>query len=215
VRTVADMASDAAAADVGAAPSRRRGEGPRRRDAARNVDAILDAAQALFRSEPDASMTRIAQAAGLGRVTVYGHFESREHLVEALLVRATGEAERIIADAGLDQGSATEALIRLVRVSWRTLDQHRGVHAVAVRSLPPELLRRHHGGVLHQVDQLIARGQAAGEVRDDLPRDWLVSVVYALLHNAADEVDAGRLDPAAAGDVVVATLTRGLLRRVG
>jgi len=204
------MAHDAPAAAAGAAPSHRRGEGPRRRDAARNVGAILDAAQALFRRDPDASMTEIAKAAGLGRVTVYGHFESREHLVEALLVRATGEAERIVADAELDRGPATEALVRLVRTSWRTLDQHRGVHAVAQRSLPPEQLRRHHRGVLDHVDRLVARGQASGELRDDLPRDWLVSVAYALLHNAADEVDAGRLDADAAGDVLVATLTSAL-----
>lgn len=194
------------------APSRRRGEGPRRRDAERNVGAILDAAQDLFRNDPDASMTEIAKAAGLGRVTVYGHFESREHLVEALLARATGEAERIVADADLAGGSATDALVRLVRTSWHVIDRHRGVHAVATRSLAPERLRRQHGGILDHVDQLVGRGQATGELRDDLPRDWLVSVVYALLHNAADEVDAGRLEAAEAGDVLVATLTRALTR---
>jgi len=210
---VSGMAHDAPATAASAARSRRhprRGQGPRRRDAERNVNAILDAAQDLFRKDPDASMTEIAKAAGLGRVTVYGHFESREHLVEALLARATGEAERIVADADLARGSATDALIRLIRTSWRVLDQHRGVHAVAMRSLAPEQLRRHHGGVLDHVDRLVARGQATGELRDDLPRDWLVSVAYALLHNAADEVDAGRLDAADAGDVLVATLTRAL-----
>lgn len=204
------MAHDAPAVDAGAAPSHRRGQGPRRRDAERNVAAVLDAAQALFRRDPEASMTEIARAAGLGRVTVYGHFESREHLVEALLARATAEAEDIVAAAEPDRGPATEALVRLIRTSWPVLDQHRGVHAAAQRSLAPELLRRHHGGVLDHVDRLVARGQATGELRDDLPREWLVSVAYALLHNAADEVDAGRLEPAAAGDVLVATLVSAL-----
>jgi AcrR family transcriptional regulator len=196
-----------AAADVGA---RRRGEGQRRSDAERNVTAILDAAQELFRTGADASMTDIARVAGMGRVTLYGHFESREHLVEALLARATAEAERIVADADVDSGSATEALARLVRGSWRTLDQHRGLHAAAARTLPPERLRQHHGGVLRHLGGLVRRGQDAGEFRADLPLDWLVSVVYAVMHNAADEVDAGRLPPETAADVLVVTLT-GLL----
>jgi AcrR family transcriptional regulator len=192
------------AGDVGV---RRRGEGQRRSDAERNVAAILDAAQELFRTAPEASMTDIARAAGIGRVTLYGHFESREHLVEALLARATAEAERIVADADVDSGAATEALARLVRGSWRTLDQHRGLHAAAARSLPPERLRQHHGGVLRRVQGLVRRGQEADEFRTDLPLDWLVSVVYAVMHNAADEVDAGRLPPEQAADVLVTTLT--------
>ena len=174
------------------------------------MTAILDAAQELFRTGADASMTDIARAAGMGRVTLYGHFESREHLVEALLARATAATERIIADADVDSGTATEALARLVRGSWRTLDQHRGLHAAAARSLPPERLRQHHGGVLRHLEDLVRRGQDAGEFRADLPVDWLVSVVYAVMHNAADEVDAGRLPPEEAADVLVATLT-GLL----
>jgi AcrR family transcriptional regulator len=188
----------------------RRGEGSRRSDAERNVEAILDAASSLFRTRVDASMTEIAKAAGLGRVTVYGHFESREHLVEALLARATSEAERIVAAGELDRGSAPEALARLVRTSWRTLDRHRGLHAVAARTLPPERLRQHHLGVLQHLDGLVERGQEAGDFRADLPRDWLVSVVYAVMHNAADEVDAGRLAADDAADALVATLTGAL-----
>jgi TetR/AcrR family transcriptional regulator, mexCD-oprJ operon repressor len=188
----------------------RGGAGPRRSDAERNVAAILEAAASLFRTGADASMTEIAKAAGLGRVTVYGHFESREHLVEALLARATSETERIVVAGELDRGPAPEALARLLRTSWRTLDQHRGLHAVATRSVPPERLRQHHVGVLQHLDRLIERGQEAGDFRSDLPRDWLVSVVYAVMHNAADEVDAGRLAADDAADVLVATLTSAL-----
>jgi AcrR family transcriptional regulator len=193
------------------APPRRRGEGHRRSDAERNVAAILDAAASLFRTGADASMTEIAKAAGLGRVTVYGHFESREHPVEALLARATSEVEGILAAVELDRGPAPEALARLLRTSWRKLDQHRGLHAVAARSLPPERLRQHHVRVLALVDRLIERGQEAGDFRADLPRDWLVSVVYAVMHNAADEVDAGRLPADAAAEVLVTTLTSTLI----
>ena len=48
-----------------------------RADARRNIELILDAAEACLTRNPDASMSDIAAEAGLGRVTIYGHFTSR------------------------------------------------------------------------------------------------------------------------------------------
>ena len=50
---------------------------PQRADARRNVAAILDAAVLCLTRNPDASIADIAEAAGVGRVTVYGHFKTR------------------------------------------------------------------------------------------------------------------------------------------
>lgn len=45
----------------------------------------------------------------------------------------------------------------------------------------------------------------------DLPRDWLVTTCYALIHVAADDVDADKLITAKAPDVLVATVLSALL----
>ncbi|MFE2327640.1 hypothetical protein ACFXD5_27610 [Streptomyces sp. NPDC059385] len=50
------------------------------------------------------------------------------------------------------------------------------------------------------------RGQEAGEVRSDLSADWLVTVVCSLVHAAAAEVQAGRLDAAEAPDLLTTTV---------
>jgi AcrR family transcriptional regulator len=47
-----------------------------RADARRNVEAILDAAQHCLSHDPQATIAHIAHAAGVGRVTLYGHFKS-------------------------------------------------------------------------------------------------------------------------------------------
>jgi TetR/AcrR family transcriptional regulator, mexCD-oprJ operon repressor len=57
---------------------------------------------------------------------------------------------------------------------------------------------------------LITRGQRAGDIRTDLPRDWLVTTYYSLLHAAADDVSAGRLKSARAGEIVAKTITSAL-----
>lgn len=187
----------------------RTGARRRRSDAERSIAAIVDAAIDGFSRRPDVSMSEIATAAGVGRVTLYAHFPSREALIEAATERVLAEASVSLAAADLDRGPAVDALGRMVRTSWSVLDRYRGI-LEAERGLTPSALRRHHSDVLERMDRLIARGQAESVFRTDLPRGWLVAVCYSLFHAAAHEVDEGRLEPSGATEVLVATLRDAL-----
>ena len=52
-----------------------------RADARANRDRILDVARAALAADPDASLSSVAKAAGVGQGTLYRHFPSREALV--------------------------------------------------------------------------------------------------------------------------------------
>ncbi len=188
--------------------STRTGTEPERRraDAERSITAIRDAALTCFASDPDVSMAAIARAAGVGRVTLYAHFPSREALLDAVLEHAVATAEAALDGEHLDGTPACEALVHLVRSSWKVLDQHRRLMDAYTRHLGPVRLRAGHTHVLEQGERLIARGQDEGAFRTDLPRGWLVTVVYSLMHAAAEEVNAQRLSSAQAADVLEATL---------
>jgi TetR/AcrR family transcriptional repressor of mexCD-oprJ operon len=180
---------------------------PRRRaDAERNIAAILDAALACFSRNADASVGDVARAAGVGRVTLYRHFPSREALLDAVLAHAISRADAALEAVAVDDGPAPEALSRLIHSSWRIVDHHRSLLAAAQRDLPPTRIRHHHDQAMARVERLIARGQDEGDFRTDLPRPWLVATFYSVLHSAAEEVDAGRLDPTQAPEILTATL---------
>ena len=60
---------------------------PHRVDAARNFDAILAAARALFAEQgTDVLLADVAKRAGVGAATLYRHFPTREDLAEAVYV---------------------------------------------------------------------------------------------------------------------------------
>ena len=61
-----------------------------RRDAVRNRQAVIDAAAALLPADPDAGMQEIADAAAVGRSTVYRHFANREELFDAVAADVIG-----------------------------------------------------------------------------------------------------------------------------
>ncbi|WP_433249728.1 TetR/AcrR family transcriptional regulator [Streptosporangium sp. CA-135522] len=189
---------------------------PRRRaDAERNMAAIVEAAQLCFRANPDVTMADIARTTGVGRVTLYAHFPSREVLLKAVVVRAIAEADVALADAIGSDDPADQAMARLIRSSWRTLDRFGSLSAAATRHLDPDWLRDRHDKPMRRAELLITRGQEEGVFRGDLPRHWLVTAVYSLLHAAAVEVDAGRLETADAGRVLEATVLSALTHTPG
>jgi TetR/AcrR family transcriptional regulator, mexCD-oprJ operon repressor len=185
-----------------------RGAGTRRRraDAERSIEAILDATLECIQNDGDLNMTAIARTAGVSRVTLYAHFPTRAALLEGALHRALQQLTEVLPNTALDEVPAPEALTQLLGSSWRVLARQRNLHAAASAALSPAQLRTHHEPVLGSVDTLVLRGQAAGDFRTDLPREWLITTIYTLLHLAAEELNAGRLAADQAGEVVTATI---------
>lgn len=66
---------------------------PRRSDALANVARIVQSATELLAADPDVSIGEIAQHAGVGRSTLYRHFDTRESLLEAVRRRKRDIAE--------------------------------------------------------------------------------------------------------------------------
>jgi TetR/AcrR family transcriptional repressor of mexCD-oprJ operon len=177
--------------------------GDRRSDARRNVAAILDAAVICLARDPDASLADIAKTAGLGRVTLYGHFKTRADLVGAVLTHLDDQAGAVLR-ATDTSGNPREALARLVASSWETVDRYECALRAARGELPAEHINACHDRTLRRLEALLARGQRAGLFRTDLSRQWLVSLSRSVMQAAAQDRTAGRLDDPA--PVVTATL---------
>ena len=101
-----------------------------RADAQRNRTKILAATVTAIRKNPDASVADIAAEAGVGRMTLYGHFHNRAELIEAALVDSLERAEEVLSEVPLD-GDAREAFQRLVASSWMFVDQSRALLSTA------------------------------------------------------------------------------------
>jgi AcrR family transcriptional regulator len=181
--------------------------GPRtqRADARRNVAAILDAATDCLARDPEVSIADIAAAAGVGRITLYGHFKNRAELIDAVMGRTIEHADAIL--AAIDTaGDPREELARLVAASWQIVHQFRNILIAAHRELPAERIRGIHDPVLRNVQDLIECGQRAGAFRRDLPLHWLTTTAFTLMHAAAEDTAAGRLDASDAPRLITATL---------
>lgn len=179
---------------------------PRKETAERNVQAILDAAEELLEQRQAVTIVAVAKQAGVSRVTVYAHFQTWEALLEAVVQRAVERCTTAIASADLAAGPPLDALDRLLAVGWQVLGRNAAMAAAAATYLSSDAMRRSHQAVQQQVADLLERGRRDGSFRTDLPTNWLVTSSFALIHACADEVRAGRIDPAAGESVLLSTI---------
>ncbi|GAA2011461.1 TetR/AcrR family transcriptional regulator [Microbacterium ulmi] len=174
---------------------------PRRADALRSIEAIIAAATRLLAVNPDASVNEIAKAAGVGRITLYGHFDSRATLVQEVAQRAIAQTEKELAQVDVD-GDPRDALGRLLETTWHLTHRFGALVVAASQELSPEQMRRAHDEPFARARRLLERGRAAGEFRDDVPIDWQIIVIQAILHGASAAVHRGEITADAAPTLV-------------
>lgn len=177
----------------------------KRADAQRSIAAILDAAVKTLGRNPEASVSEIAKVAGVGRVTLYGHFPNRADLVDAAFARAIEVGDAALDDVDLN-GDPREALARLIDSSWRLVDQSRSLLQAAQTVLSPGRIRALHANPAARVQRLVERGQDQGVFRTDLHTSWLVGVMHGVMQAAANEINAGRLNADQASAFITATV---------
>jgi AcrR family transcriptional regulator len=181
----------------------------RRADAERSIAAILDAAVEVLGERPEASMAEIAAAAGVARQTVYAHYDTRDALLTAVADRALAQAVAAIEAAEPERGDPVEALDRLVRAWWDTVERHaRVLEALAAAASGAEEVHGFHAPILERIERFVRRGQRAGEFDRRLPAGWVAAAFLALMHAAAEEVAAGRIGADEAGRALTRTVPR-------
>lgn len=156
---------------------------PRQRaDARRNIDALVEAARAVFSaSGVDAPAKEITDLAGVGVGTLYRHFPQRSELVKAVVESGIDA----VADAGpalLAEHGPAEALTRWVRLFADLLATKRGLAGAlhsgdpAFAGLPGYFLQR----LGPALAALLGAAVADGSVRGDISAGDLLQAITAL-----------------------------------
>lgn len=175
-------------------------------------DHVLRTAAALLTRKATATMDEVAKAAGIGRATLHRHFAGRDALIRALEAHGIEECETALDAARLDEGTAQDALRRLVR----ELEPSAALMAFLYTEnqlFEGEGLNEGWARIDERVAALFRRGQLAGEFRIDLAPAWLTEALYGLLGAAAWMIQCGKGAPKDFHHMTVELLLGGALRR--
>ena len=151
-----------------------------RADAARNRQALLDAAERLFAARGLAvTLDDIAAEAALNVATAYRHFANKHALVAASLDQKMDQAVAI-AEQSASIDDPWEGLTVFLRRTLELMTANRALHDVFLPGQAAEWLDRLEQRLEPAVRGLLGRARLAGEVRPDLrPED--LGVVLQML----------------------------------
>ncbi len=151
---------------------------PRQALQQRVAAAILDGAARMFAVQGErASMNDVAAAAGVARATVYRYFPNRQALLDELAQAAVSDAEARLASARVDEVAPEEGIARAVRALVDVGDSFVLLARERLRSDPERFERK----LTQPLRQLFERGQASGDIRDDIASARLTESLLGLI----------------------------------
>jgi AcrR family transcriptional regulator len=194
-------------------------------DLAKKRDAILDAAlrSLLEKGYTKTTMTDVAREAGIGRGTVYWHFESKDDLFFSLLEREFAALEGDAAPV-LEQGmTPADMVASFVRAFFEVyseapnllrafLSVFTGAHE-AMRQRLLAFFAATYGRYNRLFADLLEAGKSDGSVRTDLDSDVVAASIVVLLDALYLQVAFGLIDndPKRLADAVLDLVNRGIL----
>lgn len=179
-----------------------------RRDAVANRDALLAAAQRTLAADPRASLDAIAQAAGLSRRSVYGHFADREALVAAVVARGA-QRFNAIAEATEDPDPVV-ALATLAARLWQEAAAVQATAGISLDDAHVDDTARALGPLRATLRRIVDDGIASGAMRQDVDADVLARLIEEAARSALRRIDAERTPDARALVVKVVLAIAGL-----
>lgn len=180
-----------------------------RADALRNRATLLDAAADVLATAPQASLAEVATRAGLGRATLYRHFDSRDALLGAIRTEALARASAALTSVDLTDCDTREALRRAAGVLVPLGMKFRILLAEGADADPEFMAARNEA--LSPLWTVLGRGMAAGELAP-AATPWPGMVLSTLLMSAVRAAGAGLIEPEHAGSLVADAFMDGFGR---
>ncbi len=152
--------------------------------AQRSRRALLDAGIELLIQNPMASLSQIASHAGVGRATLYRHFETREQLIQALAIESlemTHQAMEPSKQQGLTGKAALEAMFHAI---MPLADRYHFLLSLWGIAQNEEQVIAIYEQQLLELTTLVEQGKELGELNRNLSTSWIVCSIDSLIYAA-------------------------------
>lgn len=176
-------------------------------------NALIQVGLELLLQKPDASLSEIAEQAGVGRTTLYRQFTSRDELIQSIALRCLQELDEVTADIAARSKSYTQ-VIELLFVDAMTLPDRLRFLATfwAVVGRDP-VIAQHEKQKANEISEVIEYAKKEGNIDPVIPTGWIVDLIDNLLLVAWKLVDDSSYTPEQAAKLMTKTLFDGIRPR--
>ncbi|MFC8513844.1 TetR/AcrR family transcriptional regulator [Streptomyces sp. NPDC057257] len=171
---------------------------------------ILEAARQQLGRDPDSSLGDIAEAAGVVRRTVYGHFNGRAALVEGLVEDAAQALRQALAVPRAPAADAVTELARFVLAVWPVGDRYRILLRLAPQDLGPERVTEVLSPAREMAEAIISRGRRQRVFQTCAPPAVLNRALESYLLGLLECVNSGVWSDDGTGTATAALIAMGV-----
>ena len=171
-------------------------------------ESIIEASFVLFSHNIGASLSEVAERAGVGRATLHRQFANRDDLLRTLARLAIAEMNAAADAASADAKSYSEAL-RATLYALIPLGDRHGFLAREPLEADPDLAKEFER-LDQEMNELLEAAKGEGLFDTALPTPWISQVFDSLLFTAWESVKLGHTTTNQAADLAWLTLTQGL-----
>ncbi|WP_445365179.1 TetR/AcrR family transcriptional regulator [Microbulbifer sp. ANSA001] len=172
---------------------------------------LIEAGKELLMKNPKASLKEVAEVAGVGRATLYRHFETREELILEIArecFKLTSQVLRpIYTDCKL---SAREKVRRGLEALMPLADSYHFLLSLWNIAEGDLEVLAYYGQQLDDLTSLIEQAQKDGDIRKDLSIEWISSMIDAQVYSAWWLIGQGQASVEQAAGFAVTSLFEGI-----
>lgn len=173
------------------------------------LNTLLDGATQCLVKNPGASLSEIADSAGVGIATLHRYVESREQLMIYLGFRAIEVVAATIQDIEFDEEQIEAYIPQLIEALIPLGDKIYFLNHDASVNSNKEIEQQDRAlrqPLLHAIERL----QENGHFRRDMDKNWIAEVLYSLLFLTWQQVVEGNVARNSAAQLLVNTFYSGV-----
>jgi len=144
--------------------------------------AIIEASIQTLLRNPTASMSDIATAARVGRATLYRHFESREALIEKLILVSVNEIRT--ASAPIQHLKGRTAIETYIELKMPLADRFHFLTSLWNDSVDGDAVKQVERQLISELATLVNQAKEEGDINLALPTTWIVSFYESTIMSA-------------------------------
>lgn len=178
--------------------------------AVRSREALIQTGLSVLIANREASLTEIAQQAGVGRATVYRQFETRESLIKAVAIDCVDRMGEVTVRLHKQAAEGLDAF-RLLFSYLTPFTQEMQFLMYLDYYFPNDEadLEKEYQRHQQEIMEMIINAQHNNYIRQDLPAAWIVNVIDGLFFASWMQQEAGA-SPEEAAELMFISFSNGV-----
>lgn len=176
----------------------------------RSRQALIDAGIQLLLNNPMASLKQVAEQAGVGRATLYRHFETREQLIQEIARESLEQTELLMAPVHAQQLSAAETIKQMFHALMPMADRFHFLLSLWAIASEDEEIQGIYQQQLQRLYQMVEQLRQDGGINQQLSNDWVLVTIDSLIYAGWWLISEGKMTADEAAEQAIITLFQGM-----